>query len=167
MRERIKVFQDSHTCHEVLTDFVLEISLFTKHGRSEVFNSYHASLWEIRWGLLIKQTLKLSATTHHVTGFVAEQHLGDFWKRKEKRTSCSQGCQHRIIKPFEKFTVLDNLEFLPGSGEERAFQSISWEEAFVLHQSSPLPSSIFVGTEARRETFVTEKNAWLGLRGTH
>ena len=60
-----KVFQDSHTCHEVLTDFVLEISLFTKHGRSEVFNSYHASLWEIRWGLLIKQKLKLSATTHH------------------------------------------------------------------------------------------------------
>ena len=30
-----------------------------------------------------------------------------------------------VIKPFDKFPVLADLEFLAGLGEERAFRSIS------------------------------------------
>ena len=93
-----KVFQDSHTCHEVLTDFVLEISLFTKHGGSEVFNSYHARN-KIRF--TYKKTLKQSAMTHHTYIIYHRIHNRAAFGRKEKRTSSTWYHDNPDYKAFQ------------------------------------------------------------------
>ena len=74
---------------------------------------------------------------------------------------CSQGCRHRLIKPFAKFPVFANPELGRGEGLPSNFMRRIISASSIL--SSPL-LHIILGTEARWVTFATKKKAWWGVR---
>ena len=104
-----KVFQDSHTCHEVFTDFVLEMSLFRKHGRSEVFNSYHASTMrnKIRFTLVSDRNRFFTETPNTETGLLDKPKFGRNRMRNSLisakiesfRPKDSRICRNRMFRP--------------------------------------------------------------------